>query len=322
MVAGRNAWSTHQSTRAPRSSGYRFGGSVGTVKEVSAVTRAGIGVLVLVVAVGIGVVAFDDRRKAQGGNSPDLNESAARMPSAHQTPSPAPTSATPRAPALLLPNMRSLRPSDLQIEVVGGDRRLRFAASLANVGPGPLLVLPRGRSDCPRGQHPAAQVLHRDANADGVFQRARDKADRGRDVGCMLRHPGHRHWHYDAMATYSLRRPGADTALVSRNKVSFCLRDNRRVRVPGQPAVARHFRRCSRNGQQGISPGWVDLYKADLNGQWLRLPRGVDHEVLCLELRADPRGQLVETDETDNATSIAIRVDGTKARGVNSSSCR
>ena len=95
VVAGRNAWSTHQSTRAPRSSGYRFGGSVGTVKEVSAVTRAGIGVLVLVVAVGIGVVAFDDRRKAQGGNSPDLNESAARMPSAHQTPSPTPTSAAP-----------------------------------------------------------------------------------------------------------------------------------------------------------------------------------------------------------------------------------
>jgi hypothetical protein len=48
----------------------------------------------------------------------------------------------------------------------------------------------------------------------------------------------------------------------------------------------------------------------------------VDREVLCLELRADPRGQLVETDETDNATSIAIRVDGPKAREVSSSPCR
>ena len=31
----------------------------------------------------------------------------------------------------------------------------------------------------------------------------------------------------------------------------------------------------SRNSQQGISPGWVDLYKADLSGQWLRLPSNV-----------------------------------------------
>lgn len=138
----------------PVSTGYRFGGSVGTVKEVSAVTRAGIGVLVLVVAVGSdwSPSMIVGRRRVE--ISPDLNESAAPMPSAHQTPSSVPTSATPRAPALLLPNMRSLKPSDLQIEVVGGDRRLRFAASLANVGPGPLLVLPRGRSDCPRGQHP------------------------------------------------------------------------------------------------------------------------------------------------------------------------
>jgi hypothetical protein len=41
--------------------------------------------------------------------------------------------------------MRSLGASDLSVEVLGDVRRLRFAASLANVGPGPLLLLPRGR---------------------------------------------------------------------------------------------------------------------------------------------------------------------------------
>ena len=131
--------------------------------------------------------------------------------------------------------------------------------------------------------------MHRDGNADGVFQRSRDRTDSRRDVGCMLRHRGHRHWHFDAMAAYSLRRPGTDNALVSRNKVSFCLRDNRRV--PGQRVVVRreHFGRCSRSSQQGISPGWVDVYTADLDGQWLRLPRGVNDEVVCLDLTADPR---------------------------------
>ena len=173
-----------------------------------------------------------------------------------------------------------------------------------------------------RGQHAAVQVLHRDRNADGVFQRSRDRTDRRRDVGCMLRHPGHRHWHFDAMAAYSLRRPGSDDPLVSRNKVSFCLRDNRRV--PGQRVVVRseHFGKCSRNSQQGISPGWVDVYSADLDGQWLRQPRSVDDEVVCLDLKADPRGRLAETDEADNATSVALRIDGSRVRRVNSAPCR
>jgi Lysyl oxidase len=295
------------------------------VKQVSAATRAVIaGAVVAALGTGV-VVALDGRRPAAQAEDPDV--SAAGTPSVQQSPSPSPaptsTKPIPQGPALLLPNMRSLKPTDLQIEVVGSERRLRFAASLANFGLGPLLVLPQGRSKCPRGEHPAIQVLHRDANADGAFQQKRDKRDLRRDVGCMLRHPGHKHWHYDAMARYSLRRPGSEDALVARNKVSFCLRDNRRVRVPGQKEVARQFRRCTRSSQgQGISPGWTDLYKADLNGQWLRLPKGMDGDVLCLDLEADPRGQLTETNEMDNATSIAIRVDGTRVRTVNSAPCR
>jgi hypothetical protein len=292
------------------------------VKKVSAATRAVIAGAVVAAALGTGaVVALDGRRPA--AQAEDANASAAGAQSAQ--PSPTSTSASPTSPgpALLMPNMRSLKPTDLQIEVVGNERRLRFAASLANFGPGPLLVLPRGRSKCPRGQHPAMQVLHRDANNDGAFQLKGDKAELRRDVGCMLHHPGHKHWHYDAMARYSLRLPGSDEALVARNKVSFCLRDNRRVRVPAHMQVARQFRRCTRSSQgQGVSPGWTDLYKADLNGQWLRLPKGVDGDVLCLDLEADPRGQLIETNEMDNATSIAIRVDGTKVRTVKSESCR
>jgi hypothetical protein len=120
----------------------------------------------------------------------------------------------------------------------------------------------------------------------------------------------------------SLRRAGSSRVLVSRDKVSFCLRDN--YKVPAQRIVVprRHFGRCSRNSQQGISPGWVDLYKADLSGQWLRLPANVGSDVLCLDLKADPLGRLVETDEADNATSVAFRLDGTRIRKANSRACR
>jgi hypothetical protein len=218
--------------------------------------------------------------------------------------------------------MRSLGASDLQIEVVGDVQRLRFAASLANVGPGPLLLLPRGRGGCVTGQHEAVQVLHRDANLDGKFQRSRDREGSRRVTGCMLRHTGHKHWHFDAMAAYSLRRAGSSQVLVARNKVSFCLRDNLKVRGQRVVVPRRHFGRCSRNSQQGISPGWVDLYKTDLSGQWLRLPRNVGSDVLCLDLEADPLRRLVETNETDNATSVALRIDGTRVRKVNSTACR
>jgi len=292
---------------------------VGMTTRVAVATAATATVLVVGV-VGVVLVVDDRRRAASNITSPSLGGST---PSATQSaPTPSPTRTVPQPPPLLLPNMRSLSASDLQIEVVGNTRRLWFAASLANVGRGPLLLLPRGRGGCGSGQHEAVQVVHRDANRDGKFQRSRDRAESQRLTGCMLRHPGHKHWHFDAMAAYSLRRADSSRVLVARNKVSFCLRDN--LKVPGQRVVVprRHFGRCSRNSQQGISPGWVDLYKADLSGQWLRMPGNVGSDVLCLDLKADPLGRLVETNETDNATSVAFRVDGTRVRRVNSAACR
>ena len=181
------------------------------MKKVSAATRAVIAGAVVAAALGTGaVVALDGRRPA--AQAEGANASASGAQSAQPPAAPSPTSASPTPPgsALLLPNMRSLNPTDLQIEVVGNERRLRFAASLANFGPGPLLVLPQGRSKCPRGQHPALQVVHQDTNNDGAFQLKGDVAELRRDVGCMLHHPGHKHWHYDAMARYSLRRPGSE----------------------------------------------------------------------------------------------------------------
>ncbi len=272
----------------------------------------------LVVALVLSVVLLIANRPP-GDTETATSTDAAPDPPRAEAPEP---DETRQAPALLPPNLRSLSATDLSIETVGDERRLRFTASLANLGPGPLVLLPRGNTDCAPGRHPAAQVLHRDGNGDGDFQRRQDPRDHRRDVGCMLRHPGHGHWHFDAMAGYSLRAPGSDRLLVSRDKVSFCLRDNRRV--PRQRVVVRreHFGECARHSPQGISPGWVDVYTADLDSQWLRLPPRADGRVVCLDLRADPHDLLTETDETDNAASIAIRVEGSAVRRVGSARCR
>jgi hypothetical protein len=292
----------------------RFASTVEDVNRVGLAVAIAVLAVVLVLAITVAVRA--------GAPAPQTGKTPLVTTPASPAFSPTTPSPTPTGPALLLPNLRSLRASDLSVEVSNGQRRLRFTASLANVGPGPLLLRPRGRSSCPAGQHSAVQVLYADTNADKVFARARDRESVRRAAGCMLHHPGHKHWHFDAMAAYSLRRPGSTDVLVSRDKVSFCLRDNRRI--AGQRAVVRraYFGRCSRTSHQGISPGWIDVYTAKLSGQWLRLPSGSGPQLLCLDLAADPLRRIAEANETDNATSVAIRVSGTTVRRVESGLCR
>jgi len=243
-------------------------------------------------------------------------------PSVTASPDQALPPASPTVAPRLLPNLRSLEASDIQVEATSEGRRLRFSASLANLGPGPMLVRPSGAVDCPRRQRGTVQVVRADGNGDGEFQPRRDPEALLLPAGCMLDHPAHDHWHFDAMAAYSLRLPQVSAPVVSRDKVSFCLRDN--ARVPGQPRVVRRswFGDCVRNGPQGISPGWVDIYEADLDGQWLRLPDSINREVACLGLEADPLDLLAESVESDNAISVAIRVRGDDVRRAGSGAQR
>jgi hypothetical protein len=266
--------------------------------------RIGLSLVVLAVAAGTLVtlaVAAEDPAAPQAEARPG---------------GPSPSAITqPAGPPPLLPNMRSLDASDLQVERVPGGRLLRFSASLANVGPGPLLLRPRpAGGGCSPQQHPADQVLHRDVNEDGAYQPQRDVPGEVRRAGCMLSHPTHEHWHFDAMAGYSLRSPTTGRRLATRRKVSFCLRDNRRIQGAETNVVREHFGECSRTGPQGISPGWVDIYLWDLPGQTLRLPPGTGRRVLCLDLTADPRDRLAETNEADNGTSITVVVADDQVR--------
>ena len=268
-----------------------------------------VGVLVLAAALA------PDRDRPRSGSPSTAQRTATPAPTASASSSPD------TGPDVLLPNLRSLDARDLQIERTKSGRRLRFAASLANLGPGPLVLIPRGRGDCRPGRLSAIQVLAVDRDGNGRYRRGVDRLTTRQFAGCMLRHPGHDHWHFDAMAAYSLRRPDAGRDLAARRKVSFCLRDNTRVRGVDTTVRREHFGECTARGRQGISPGWVDVYSADLDGQWLALPRGVDDEVVCLDLAADPRGLVEETDETDNATSVAVRVSGGSVRRAGSGAC-
>ena len=225
----------------------------------------------------------------------------------------------PAGPPVLLPNMRSLGARDLLIESTGAGRLLRFSASLANLGPGPLTLVPERRGRCARRKHSARQVVYVDRNRDGTYQRARDRrrTERFSDACCGT---GHDHWHFDAMAAYSLRRPGR--AAAGRPQQGQLLpagqRPASRAAHRGPPRALRglHGKRAAGH----LSRGWTSTLGPD--GQSLAFPAGADGETVCLDLAADPRDLIEETSESDNATPLALRIDGTDVRRLPGARCK
>ena len=251
----------------------------------------------------------------------DATSETAGDPTPSPTPTPEASESAPVDPRLL-PNMRSLQPRNVSIERSGGRSSLRFDGTLANVGVGPLEVVPDKKKPCPPGQRHASQRIYQDGNEDGRFAVGVDRRKTRRPAGCLLFHPEHTHWHLDASARYALTVAEDDAVVVEQNKVSFCLRDN--VRVPGVDAPARDgngYGECARDRVQGISIGWADVYDASLPGQELELPRTMPDGVYCLRVEADPLDLILESVEDDNAVVRAITITGAVVGPATPESC-
>ena len=224
----------------------------------------------------------------------------------------------------LKPNLVVLRARDLYIVRNGKERKLRFESGLANVGDGPIEVRPNTAKMCPEGQHHSSQIIYRDVNGNGRYDVAADTQKARRSAGCMIFHPYHDHWHFEAASRYTLytpRRPEINQ--VARRKMSFCLRDSKRVPAAyGTFNHAQHYGKCSRRSPQGISVGWVDVYQSFLAGQALRLPRRMDDGLYCLRIQVDPKDQLAETRDNDNGSVRAFFMRGDKISFRDSARCR
>lgn len=224
-------------------------------------------------------------------------------------PDPRPRPKPVRAP--LLPNLQSLPPEDVLIEVADGARRLRFTSIIANTGVGPIETNPDGLLPCPPGERHASQVLYHDEDDDGRYDRSTDTTTTSRPAGCMLDHEGHSHWHFDAAAKYTLVEPRGGSPVAAADKVSFCWRDNREVPAEADPRPEQRYGDCTYDTVQGITPGWADVYSEQLDDQHLDLPTDLADGVYCLWNEADPLDLLRETDDTDNAAVTAIEITGT-----------
>lgn len=254
----------------------------------------------------------------------------AHTPTPTPPPSPTPTppapSPTPTTPDdLLLPDLIALKASGLRVRRSGDGRRLRFTSSLGNIGRGPLEVRPNRNQPCPPGQHNATQVIYRDANRNHTYNARRDTDVARSRAGCMVYHPRHDHWHFDASARYTLLERGTERRVVVsvRRKVSFCLRDS--ARLPeryGRWPYGNAYGPCAKGSRQGISAGWMDVYQSYLAGQSLRLPRRLANGVYCLETRVDPQNRIRELDDTNNGSVRALAIRGDRVKPRPSSLCR
>ncbi|NUM43194.1 MAG: hypothetical protein HUU38_00695 [Anaerolineales bacterium] len=212
-------------------------------------------------------------------------------------------------PELILPDLRTLPPTELQLEILRGlgITRVRFTNTIWNSGPGDLEM--RAAPFPLPGAVQVSQVIPR---SDGtlVFQNA----------GVFDYHDVHEHWHWEGFSIYqvwSLTPFGAlDQVVASSDKVGYCLLDM--APYPGMdappfpegmaPASLPQYGGCVWT-RQGISAGWIDAYQSYIGGQFVILT-GLPDGVYALQSIVDPLNIIEEGDETNNGALVYFRLAG------------
>lgn len=215
----------------------------------------------------------------------------------------------------LLPNLDQASPGELKGRTGGtpSDPRflLGFESAAGNVGDAPIVVT----GSRPSVGEPEMQLVQQVARSDGSILPV--------NVRATLRYvtsSTHSHWHLLGFMRYELR--DAKGRRVRRDrKTGFCLGDRYRIQltldgVPASP-VYRDF--CGRSKpkllrlREGISVGWGDNYKPNLEGQEFdvtALPAGR----YVLVHRVNPQRLLRESDYSDNAASMAFDLSWPRGR--------
>lgn len=253
------------------------------------------------------------------------------------------TEAVAEGPLNLLPDIRTLRPSDVAIDTnqQPGTRLLRFSNEILNQGLGPVELGPKAE-DCDQdgdttNDRTAYQHVFQDTEtveSPGEFLRKKSGGGAGDlfqevPAGCSFFHPTHNHWHFEDFAKYQLSpmttEGPSETVIGSSDKVSFCLVDSMALRqdLPGFSSL-QFYNRCDQDVMTGISVGWADLYSSGLPDQWIDIgPVGspVVDGTYCLKSTADPSNKILELKNGNNSRSVRIKITGTTARTAHRKSC-
>jgi hypothetical protein len=202
---------------------------------------------------------------------------------------------------LLLPDLRTLPPSDLKISVYSSGRRLlRLANTIWNAGHGPLKLSGETSPDLRR-----TLVTQHVAAADG--------SELEHQIGEFVYHPSHNHWHFAGFTLYELWSLDADAApeqvMSTSDKLSYCVIDTDKVdpNISGFVPYKRYYS-CGQK-HQGLSVGWGDTYESHLDGQSLDL-KGVPDGFYMLRSTANPDRTLLESNFANNTAEVYLEIRG------------
>jgi len=205
------------------------------------------------------------------------------------------------------PDLVALPAWNLQAERQGGHDLLTFSATEWNAGPAPLDV--EGFRTPGHNRMRAYEYFH-------------DRRGRvvGRKAAGHLEYdtrPGHKHWHFEQFARYSLLRGKNEKLAVSR-KQSFCIAPTDLVdlTIPGADWMAQPeslFTACGAPTslwvREALPAGWGDTYSQTVAGQAFNithLPNGLYR----VRVQVNPRGLLSEGSRANDSVDRRIRLGG------------
>ncbi len=216
-----------------------------------------------------------------------------------------PTAAAEGEATAVRPDLRSLPAWGIQVARSG--KFLQFSATVWNGGDSPLVV-------------------------DGFRKEGEDEMDgyqyffdaEGTQTGYQKvgtfhwdAKPTHQHWHFKDFASYTLLKADK-TAIVKSRKEAFCLANTDAVdtTVPSAVWNPDNTDLSTACGDQGslsirevLASGWGDTYAQFRAGQSFNLD-GLPNGTYFIEVRANPRGRLVESSQDNNVALRKIVLGG------------
>ena len=214
--------------------------------------------------------------------------------------------------AAQLPDLMNMVPIHIHVQEQQKTSRLMFTVGLANVGDGPLELVPASELTDETVLVTANQNLYDGpTNESGtvVCKRSLDDA--------FVFHPAHNHWHLVGVNGFEVRRALDDgrggnwdrkNTIGASVKESFCLLDyvkldENQLATFGIALPSREYFDCA--GTHGISIGWIDYYHHSTHGQYVDIT-GAAAGRYYLVLTANPDRLFIEENYENNRAWVSF----------------
>jgi Lysyl oxidase len=224
--------------------------------------------------------------------------------------------------AARLPDLMNMVPIHVHVQEQQPTSRLMFTVGLANVGDGPMELVPQTDLTDETVLVTANQNLYDGpTNESGNVVCKRSLAD------AFVFHPAHNHWHLVGVNGFEVRKALDDgrggnwdrkQTIGASVKESFCLLDyvkldDDQLATFGITLPSREYYDCF--GIHGISSGWIDYYHHSTHGQYVDIT-GAAAGRYYLVLTANPDGIFVEENNANNRAWVSFNLTYNKTNNA------